>query len=209
MFVHKGLMLFLIFTFTLQRAYSQEQEAQQLMLNVEKLAQMKSILEQLKSGYEIVSKGYLAVRNISEGSFDLHQVFLDGLLQVSPTVRNYHKVALIAKGQVQLVKSCTSTLRQVKASDLLQEGELDYIAGVVNKLMKESLKQLESLSVIITSGSLRMSDEERLSAIDRIWEEMQEQQTFLKSFASEAKVLLLQRSKQRHDLNASRALYGK
>src|SRR5689334_17359441 len=86
------------------RANGQAQEVQQLLLNVEKLAQLKSILADLKKGYEIVSTGYSTIKNLSEGNFNLHQAFLDGLLQVSPTVRNYRRIADIIRSQISLVK---------------------------------------------------------------------------------------------------------
>lgn len=54
------------------RGYSQSQEAQQLMLNVEKLSQLKNILSDMKRGYEVVSKGYNAVSGIAKGNFSLH-----------------------------------------------------------------------------------------------------------------------------------------
>src|SRR4051812_4125515 len=81
----------LLFASTQSKA--QEQEIQQLLLDVEKLAQLKNILTDLKKGYEILSGGYQTIKNISEGNFNLHQTFLDGLLQVSPVVRNYKRVA--------------------------------------------------------------------------------------------------------------------
>ena len=36
-------------------------------------------LKDMKEGYEIVSKGYSTIRDISKGSFNLHEAFLDGL----------------------------------------------------------------------------------------------------------------------------------
>lgn len=190
-------------------ARAQGEEAQQLLLNVAKLAQMKQTLEQVKEGYEIISKGYLAVRNISKGSFDLHRIFMDGLLKVSPVVRTYYKVSEIIQGQLRLMKLCKQTLAGVKGADLLQEGELDYLSGVMDRALKRSLRHIEELAMVLTARSLRMSDEERLHTIDRIWAETGELQVFLKGFAAEAKVLLLQRSREQHDNTTTRRLYGR
>src|SRR5690606_39361195 len=82
----------------------QANEIAQLLLNVEKLAQFKQILSDMKKGYEILSGGYNTVKNISEGNFNLHRVFLDGLMEVSPTVRGYRRVADIADYQLTLVR---------------------------------------------------------------------------------------------------------
>ena len=79
------------------QAFSQAQEAQQLLLNWEKLTQLKKILNDMYAGYKIVYKGYTTIKDISEGNFNLHKDFLDGLLQVSPTVRKYKRVSDIIK----------------------------------------------------------------------------------------------------------------
>ncbi len=48
---------------------AQSQEAQQLLLNWEKLTQFKKILQNMYDGYKILYKGYTAVKDISEGNF--------------------------------------------------------------------------------------------------------------------------------------------
>ena len=68
--------------------FGQSQEAKQLLLNVEKLAQLKLMLSHMKTGYQILEKGYTSIKNISQGNFNLHRDFLDGLLQVSPAVKH-------------------------------------------------------------------------------------------------------------------------
>src|SRR5438552_2102449 len=98
-----ALIWFMTFSF-LNHANAQSYETQQLLLDVQKLAQLKQILKDMKTGYEIVSKGYSSIRDISQGNFNLHQVFLDGLLQVSPVVKNYKRVADIVSYQLRMVK---------------------------------------------------------------------------------------------------------
>ena len=66
---------------------AQSQEVQQLLLNVEKLAQFKKILQNMKQGYQVLHKGYTTIRNLSQGNFSLHKTFLDALFEVSPAVR--------------------------------------------------------------------------------------------------------------------------
>ncbi len=89
---------------------AQSYEAEQLLLDWTKLAQMKGILKDMKEGYEVVAKGYSTIRDISKGSFNLHEAFLDGLWLVSPTVRNYWKIPQIINNQLQLIKEYKSAL---------------------------------------------------------------------------------------------------
>src|SRR3954453_2688915 len=98
-----ALIWFMTFSF-LNHANGQSYETQQLLLDVQKLAQLKQILADMKTGYQIVSKGYTDIREISKGNFNLHQIFLNDLLQVSPVVKNYKKVADIVSYQIQIVR---------------------------------------------------------------------------------------------------------
>ena len=65
---------------------AQSYELQRLLLDIQKLAQLKSILTDLYKGYEILNTGYNTIKSISEGNFNLHKAFLDGLLAVRRAV---------------------------------------------------------------------------------------------------------------------------
>ncbi|RYY55199.1 MAG: TerB family tellurite resistance protein [Chitinophagaceae bacterium] len=188
-------------------ASSQSQEVQQLVLNVEKLSQFKNILSDMKTGYQVLSKGYNAVRDISKGSFSLHQTFLDGLLAVSPEVRKYRKVAEIISMQSQLVKEYKSAFRSFKQTDLFSEKELNYMSTVYGQLTSRSLKNLESLLSVVTAGELRMNDEERLEAIDRIFSDLEDKLLFLRNFNSKAYVVSRQRSAETSGISSMQQLY--
>ncbi|HRQ51190.1 MAG TPA: TerB family tellurite resistance protein, partial [Agriterribacter sp.] len=92
------------FSTTSLKAPAQVEELQQLVLNIQKLAQLRQILVNLKEAYQILQGGYNTIINISQGNFSLHKTFLDGLMAVSPSVRNYKKIGDIISMQVQLVK---------------------------------------------------------------------------------------------------------
>ena len=191
-----------------QKANGQAQEVQQLLLNVEKLAQLKSILEDLKKGYEIVSQGYSTIRNLSQGNFNLHQAFLDGLLEVSPTVRNYRRISDIVRSQVRLVKEYKAAFRRFTQSGSFTIEEIDYLKSVYENLFNQSVRNLEALAMVITAGKLRMSDDERLTAVDAIWKEASDALTFLRHFNQETKLLALQRAKAAADAQTQKKLFS-
>lgn len=187
---------------------AQTKEAEQLLLDVQKLSQLKQMLADLKKGYEIVYKGYSTIKNISEGNFNLHQVFLDGLLQVSPAVRNYKKVADIISLQLRIVSEYKSAFKQFKQNGKFTADEIDYMGKVYSNLFDESIKNLETLTMIITSGTLRMSDDERLKQIDGLYEDMIDKLDFLRHFNNQTSVLALQRIKEENQINFSKKIYG-
>src|ERR1700686_795272 len=85
------------------KSSAQIYELERLILDIEKLSELKSILTNLYKDFEILETGYTAIKNISEGNFNLHKAFLDGLLAVSPAVQKYVRVVDIINDQARIV----------------------------------------------------------------------------------------------------------
>lgn len=187
---------------------AQANEIAQLLLNVEKLAQFKSILKQMKTGYQVLNGGYNTVKDISQGNFSLHKSFLDGLMEVSPTVKKYRKVSLIIEGQITMVKEYKGALRRFKSDGIFNLSELDYIERIYSNLFQQSLRNLDELAGVITAGKMRMSDDERLKAIDLIYADMEDKIEFLRHFNEETSILGLQRAKAKKDIRSSKDFNG-
>jgi hypothetical protein len=206
----KTIILFLCLSFSISwiNVSGQSAEAQQLLLNVEKLAQLKKILSNMKKGYEIVSNGYNTIKDISKGNFNLHDAFLNALLQVSPTVKKYKRVADIITCQSQIIKEYKSAFKRFKASNLFNVSETNYMEDVYKNLFNKSLQNLDELTIVITAGKLRMSDDERIAAIDRIYNEISDKLVFLRSFNNEGNVLAVQRGREMVDTKVSQKLNG-
>jgi hypothetical protein len=205
----KGMVLamLLLMLFMPNKSVAQYQEMQQLILNIEKLAQFKQILSDMKKGYEILTGGYKAVKDMTQGNFTLHKTFLDGLMQVSPAVKNYKRVGDIINYQILLVKESKVAFKRFTNSKSFTENEITYFEKVYDNLLKESLRNLDELTIVITANKLRMSDDERLEAIDTIYLDMQEELLFLRNFNASSNILAVQRAKERNDINALRGIY--
>jgi DNA repair ATPase RecN len=189
-------------------AHAQADELMQLALNIEKLTQFKQILSDMKKGYQIIEGGYGTIKNISEGNFSLHKTFLDGLMQVSPTVKNYKRVGEVINYQIILVKEYKNAYDRFKSSDTFNPKELSYLTSVYDNLFKQSLRNLDELLGVVTAGKMRMSDDERLKAIDRIHADMQDKVLFLKHFNNNTSVLAVQRMKEKNDVQGIGKIYG-
>ncbi|UPZ36479.1 TerB family tellurite resistance protein [Sphingobacterium sp. PCS056] len=204
----KILVVLFLISIGITSTQGQVQESMQLALNIEKLAQFKQILSNMKKGYEALSGGYNTIKGISQGNFKLHQAFLDGLMQVSPTVRNYRKVGEIVNYQVTLVNEYRGAYERFRSDQNFTANEIEYLATVYNNLLKESIMNLDELTNIITSGKMRMSDDERLKAIDGIYNEMEQKILFLRHFNNKTGVMALQRAKERKDAQTIARIYG-
>lgn len=189
-------------------SHAQSQEAQQLALNIEKLTQLKQILNNMYKGYQTLSKGYNTIKDISQGNFKLHEFFLDQLLQVSPTVRQYRRVGDIIQYQLLLVKEYKAAFNRFKVSQLFNNDELNYMGTVYGNLFNRSLQSLDELMLVVTAGKLRMSDDERIAAIDRIYVDMGDKLGFLRSFNKGNNVLAVQRGREAVDTKVSKQLNG-
>ncbi len=200
--------LLLLLTGATVKVSAQQAEIEQLLLNVEKLAQLRQILADLKKGYEIVTTSYNTVKEISEGSFDLHKTFLDGLLEVSPAVRNYKRVADIINGQLLIVKEYKNAYRRFRQDANFTPEEIKYLGSVYANLFRQSLKNLETLAVLLTDGDLRMSDDERLRAIDDVFRSMEDKLLFLRHFNNNTTILAVQRAREKKDVATAQKIYG-
>jgi archaellum component FlaC len=205
----KCVSVFFVFCFGLNTiSYAQSHEAKQLLLDVEKLASLKNILTDLKKGYEIVSGGYNTIKNISEGNFNLHETFLNSLLEISPAVKKYKRIADIIAAQARIVTEYKTAFRQFRESDQFTAGEIDYISNVYKNLFNQSVKNLDALVSVVTANQLRMSDDERIGAIDDVWKEVQNELMFLRHFNSSTKILAVQRAKEANDVSAINQIYN-
>lgn len=187
--------------------YAQSQEVQQLLLDIEKLTQFKKILQDMYNGYKILQDGYNRVKEVASGNFRLHQVFLDGLYAINPEIKKYSRIPEIISNQVAIVKEYKSAFSLFKNCGQFTPNELDYLSKVYTDLTNESLKNLDALIMVITGGKLRMSDDERIEAIDQIADDMQNKLDFIQHFDTNTHILALQRLKDQQDINGLKALY--
>jgi hypothetical protein len=70
------------------------------------------------------------------------------------------------------------------------------------------LESLDELGMVLTSGVLRMSDDERLQAIDKIYAAVEGQFSFLKDFNSGTSLLSLQRAAGQTEIIMSKKING-
>ena len=200
--------LFVFVMFFVVNAHAQSYEIERLILDIEKLTQLKDILSDLHKGYEILNNGYTAIKNISEGNFNLHQAFLDGLLIVSPAVRNCPHVADIVSMQANIVSEYACSFKRFKQDKYFNPDEITYLSNVYNNLISGSLANLSNLLNLLTDKAMRMSDDERLNAIDETYVDTKDKLMFLRQFNGSTSVLAAQRAVEANDASTLRRLYG-
>lgn len=190
------------------RLNAQSDEAQQLLLNWEKLQTLEKMLDNMYMGYKILDKGYTTIKKIAEGDYSIHQAFLDGLMAVNPSVRNYKRIPFIIEYQKLLMQEYKRAWKQLKNDPNLTIDEIFYIESVYNFIVKASLQNLDDLAMIITATKLRMSDDERMRAIDNIFYDMENRMVFLRGFNNDTRLLAIQRAFANNNQQSVKKLYG-
>lgn len=200
--------LAIVFGFSISTtALGQSQTATQLLLNYEKLKQLEEILDNMYKGYKILSQGYDRIKGIAEGNYKLHQVILDGLFAVNPTVRDYQRIPMIIEYQALLLKEYKRAYNRFRDDGNLTASELRYLESVYTYLVKQSLRNLEELTMIVSASKLRMTDDERLKVIDRIFHDMEGKLSFLRYFNNSTQMLAMQREREKSEVKTIQYLY--
>jgi hypothetical protein len=168
---------------------------------------LKATLTDMKQGYQLIKNGYDDVRNLSEGSFDLHKAFLDGLLAVSPAVKGYVRIVDIVDMQAAMVTKYQQAWGVFQKDGHFTPAELLLIGEVYSGLFSRSVKALGDLANVLTAGTMRASDAERIAQIDRIYESVLQQSVFLDRFNNTTGLLAQQRAVEGADLGSLQNLY--
>jgi hypothetical protein len=189
-------------------ARSQSYDIEQLLLDYQKLTELKGILSELKTGYQVLSTGYEQIRSISASSFNLHNTFLSGLLALNPAVANYKKVQDIIGFQSSISSEYQSAYTRFKQDKHFTPDEISYLGTVYSNLFSRSLADINNLTTVLTPDTLRMSDDERLHAVDGIYETSHNELLFLRSFNNSTTMLAIDRATEQNDAQSARKLYG-
>jgi hypothetical protein len=117
-------------------------------------------------------------------------------------------VADIISDQASLISEYQSASSAFNHDGHFSPDELTYMMDVYNNLVGASLKNLDELVLVITDSQLRMSDAERLTAIDRIFTNSRGQLSFLRRFNDQAYQTAAQRTRMDDDRQTLKNLYG-
>ena len=193
---------------TFIRAQSILDLTEQLALDVQKLASIKTTLQDMVQGYDQLKAGYTHIRDIAKGNFDLHKAFLDALLIPSAAVQSDPRLAHILATASRLVTNYRAAMSQVGGNPLFTAKELAYITGTLQTLLEHCTHAMEELTMVTTDNTLRMSDAQRLQALDRIDGEVKADAAFLQQFNNSLAVETAWRQREGNDITTLKKLYG-
>ena len=180
------------------------QKSTQRKYLIQQIAALKVYLGYLKDGYDIAKKGLNIVGDIKDRNFKDHSTYFESLKLVNASVRNSAKVSLIVAYQNQIVNEFRK-LRRNSDNQLTPE-EMRYIEDVYDNLISEYELSLAVLTQVISDRTLEMKDDERLAAIDAVYEDMKDKYAFTKSFMNSTSMLIMQRAKEQFEIEGASKL---
>ncbi len=183
-----------------------QQKATQKKYLLQQIAALQVYTNYLSKGYAIAKNGLNTIQSIKHGDFNLHSNYFTSLVIVNPKIKQYVKVADIIMLQLSIARQSVRTIKACRNSHQLTNAEIDYLQKVFNTLLDDCAECLDKLSNIITNGQLTKKDDERLTAIDRIYDDMLDKQIFIRSFSNMAKGLCVQRDNDHKDIIISKKL---
>lgn len=169
---------------------------------LQQILAMKIYAGYLKDGYDIATQGINSIKAFSNGEFTLHSDFFNSLEMVSPVIRENKKIADIVGWQISIKKEFNLIAKV--GSDAHHN---PYVENVKVEVFKQCDFDLDELLLLISTGELEMSDDERLKRLEKIHQRMQDKFQFTRSFISQIKILDQQIEQEKRNLEKSLDLY--
>jgi hypothetical protein len=139
---------------------------------------------------------------------ELYGKYFEELSKVKSVILTYQSVKDIVSQQASLVKEYSRAFNLSKQDQNFTAAEIDYMGKVYGGILEESLKNVESLQMVITGFVTKMSDAKRLEIIHNAADKVEENLSDLRQFNQQNIRVSVQRSKEKNDIDAVRKLYG-
>ena len=144
----------------------------------------------------------------TEKQRQLYKKYYDELWQVRRTLATYHRIALIIQRQKQIVQQYQFTWEMVNQDKHFTRSEIEYMYVIYTGILNESLYNLDEILQVINSYKTQMSDAKRLEIINKAGDNIEKNYQDLQQFNNQNIQLSLNRSKDEHEIESVRKLYG-
>lgn len=179
-----------------------QKKAQQSYL-LQQLIALRAYGSQLKQGYKAVSQGWQTIKGFSQGEFDLHRLYLNGLKLVNPLIAKDPRVAESLEAIIA-IRLGFAALEKLE----LNLQHRSYVEQVRVNLMQACEKELAALESLLEKGKLEMTDDERLQRLDQIHIRLKDKEAFTRDFSAQAKLLAQQQKIQIIEIEKTRRDHG-
>lgn len=163
----------------------------------------KQIIETSTTAKNMISNFKETVKLYEQG-----KQYYDALKSVHNLVKDARKVqqTILLVGDISDIY--VNSFQKMMADDNFSFEELSAIALGYTKLLEESSTMLTELKTVTSSNGLSMSDSERMSVIDRIYNDVREYKNLVQYYTNKNISVSYLRAKKKNDTDRIMALYG-
>ncbi|MCC8409328.1 conjugal transfer protein TraI [Mucilaginibacter sp. UR6-1] len=134
--------------------------------------------------------------------------YYEELAKVKAIISYYQRIRDITQKQVRLVQEYQRAWNLLQQDEHFTADEIEYMGKVYAGILEESLKNIDQITLVVESFATTMSDAKRLELINEAADRVDENYSDLTRFNRQNAVLSLQRSKDAHEADVVRKLYG-
>jgi len=176
----------------------------QIKYLTQQIAALNALRVSGEQGYALLNNEWSTIGNLKDGEFGLHQGYYASLSTVSPAVKAYADVPALQAQEEVMLSQFAIALKQ----PALGAGELVYIGRVREELMAGYGDDLSGLQQVLSSGTLVMSDDERIKRVKVLVADMADRYAFACSFSAEVRLLSVQRVHELNEVENLKSFYG-
>ncbi len=202
----KQLFVFISLLLAFRQLAAQSQELETLKVEMQKLAQLKLMLSEMKNGYQSLVKGYDAIRDIGKTNFQLHQQQFDKLLQVSQELQRDPAIRQIQVSHQQIQTTGVTLLHELRKTQLFRPDEIFQLDGQCRRIIQSCEADMEVVGRVLSPGKFRMSDGERKEVINSISQSMEINMLKLDSLRMNYLRTLSERQQKARDIQSLKRL---
>ncbi|MDD2307127.1 MAG: DUF4141 domain-containing protein [Prolixibacteraceae bacterium] len=163
----------------------------------------KQIIETSTTAKNMISNFQETVKIYEQG-----KRYYDALKSVNNLVKDARKVqqTILLVGDISDIY--VNSFQKMMADDNFSVEELAAIALGYTKLLEQSSAMLSDLKTVTSANGLSMSDAERMSFVDRIYNEVREYKNLVQYYTNKNISVSYLRAKKKNDTDRVMALYG-
>ncbi len=137
-----------------------------------------------------------------------YQQYFDELHKVKSLISYYQRIRDIMNMQLRIVEEYKRSWKIISNDKHFSARELEYMGSIYAGILSETVKNIEELSLVISSFKTQMSDAKRLEIISKVTDNVQGNYSDLKSFTQKNGTLSLLRAKSEIDIRNIKIWYG-
>jgi hypothetical protein len=183
------------------------QKSTQKQYLVQQIAALQEYIGYVSKGYQIARKGLNTIGDIKKGHMDIDKIYFSSLELINPKIVHTQKASRTSQVYESIKKNYKSSIKRLNECKEYSTAEMIYLKKVLDENISECSDLMATRQVLLSSGELKMSDDERMQKISGIYDEMLDRYAFQKSFSNDIVMISNLRKKEQTEVSSVERFY--